>query len=89
MLIAMPAGPSGVFKGSIEYQESVLPPAVGARIAVEAATVMGWERWVGARGQVIGMRTFGTSAPGGDLMKRYGFTPANVVATAKQMLGRE
>jgi len=72
-----------------EYQESVLPPAVSARIAVEAASPMGWERWVGAKGQVIGMRTFGTSAPGPLLMKHYGFTPDNVVATAKQMLGRE
>jgi transketolase len=73
---------------SDDYQESVLPPAVTARIAVEAASVMGWERWVGTRGQVIGMRTFGHSAPAAALMKRFGFTPANVVATAKQMLGR-
>jgi len=71
-----------------EYQDSVLPPDVTARIAVEAGTVMGWERYVGTAGEVIGMRTFGSSAPAPALFKRYGFTPANIVATAKQMLGR-
>jgi len=72
----------------IEYQDSVLPPEVTARIAVEAGTVMGWERYVGAAGEVIGMRTFGRSAPAPALFKRYGFTSANIVTTANQLLGR-
>ncbi|HQR40616.1 MAG TPA: transketolase [Blastocatellia bacterium] len=72
---------------SDEYRESVLPTAVTARIAIEQASTFGWGRYVGANGRVIGMKTFGASAPLKELQKRYGFEPENVVATAKEMLG--
>jgi transketolase len=70
------------------YRDSVLPPNVLARVSVEAGTVIGWDRYVGARGARIGMHTFGASAPIGDLMKRFGFTPENVLAAAKEQLSR-
>jgi transketolase len=70
------------------YKKSVLPPAVKARVSVEAASVFGWERYVGTEGVIIGMTTFGASAPLKDLMKKYGFTVDNVVAAAKEVLAR-
>ena len=70
-----------------EYRESVLPPGVKARIAIEQASTFGWERYVGDAGQVIGMKTFGASAPLKELQKRFGFEPGRVVATAKELLG--
>ncbi len=69
-----------------EYRESVLPPEVTARVAVEQASTLGWERYVGLRGEVIGMQTFGASAPLKELQKRFGFTPERVVAAAKDQL---
>jgi transketolase len=72
----------------VEYQESVMPPAVKARVAVEQATTLGWERYVGSGGRTIGMKTFGASAPLKELQKRFGFEPERVVAAAKQQLGR-
>jgi transketolase len=71
------------------YRESVLPPKVTARIAVEQGSVLGWERYVGASGQVIGMKTFGASAPLKELQKKFGFEPERIVATAKELLGRK
>ena len=69
------------------YRDSVLPPAVTARIAIEQASTFGWERYVGLRGKVIGMHTFGASAPLKALQQEFGFTVDNVVATAKALLG--
>ncbi len=70
------------------YRDSVLPPDVSARVAVEQASCFGWERYVGATGVVIGMQTFGASAPLKALQQQFGFTVEHVVATAKQVLGR-
>jgi transketolase len=71
------------------YRESVLPPTVTARVAVEQGSVLGWERYVGASGRVIGMKTFGASAPLKELQKKFGFEPERIVATAKELLGRK
>jgi transketolase len=71
-----------------EYRDGVLPPAVTARIAVEQAGALGWERYVGAAGRVIGMRSFGASAPAAALQRRFGFTPEAILATAEELLGR-
>ena len=70
------------------YRESVLPPAVSARIAVEQGSVLGWDRYVGPTGRIIGMKTFGASAPLKELLRRFQFEPERVVATAKELLGR-
>jgi transketolase len=71
-----------------EYQDSVLPPNVRARVAVEQASTFGWERYVGTSGHVIGMNTFGASAPLKELQRKFGFEPDQVVAAAKKQLGR-
>ncbi len=71
------------------YREEVLPAAVTARVAVEAGSVIGWDRYVGPKGVVIGMRNFGASAPIDALMKRFGFTPAAVLAAARGQLRPE
>jgi transketolase len=68
------------------YRDEVLPPAVTARVAVEQASTLGWERYVGTSGRVIGMRTFGASAPLKALQQKFGFTPEHVVAMAKAQL---
>ncbi len=68
------------------YREEVLPAAVKKRLAVEAAHPMGWERFTGSDGDVIGVSTFGASAPGEILMKKYGFTVENVMARARALL---
>ncbi len=73
---------------SREYRDAVLPPGITARIAVEQAAAIGWERYVGAGGRVIGMRTFGASAPIADLQRRFGFTAEHIVASVGEMLGR-
>ena len=73
---------------SEEYQDSVLPPKVKARVAVEQASTLGWERYVGRSGQVIGMKTFGASAPLKELQRKFGFEPDHIVAAAKKQLGR-
>jgi transketolase len=70
------------------YRDEVLPPAVRARVAVEAAVPFGWERWVGDAGEIIGMERFGASAPAEDLFERFGFTPARVAASAREVLAR-
>jgi transketolase len=71
-----------------EYRNSVLPPTVKARVAVEEASTFGWERYVGDSGVVIGMKTFGASAPLKELQRKFGFEPERVVAAAKELLGR-
>jgi len=71
------------------YRESVLPPEITARVAVEQGSVLGWERYVGWGGKVIGMKTFGASAPLKELQRKFGFEPERVVATAKELLGRK
>ena len=71
-----------------EYRDSVLPPSVKARVAVEQASTFGWERYVGTSGHVIGMKTFGASAPLKELQRKFGFEPDRVVAAAKEQLGR-
>jgi transketolase len=68
------------------YRDGVLPPAVRARVAIEQASTFGWERYVGAGGQVIGMATFGASAPLKELQKEFGFTVEHVVAAARAQL---
>jgi transketolase len=70
------------------YRDSVLPPSITARIAVEQASVLGWDRYVGPAGRVIGMKTFGASAPLKALQEYFGFEPDRVVASAKELLGR-
>lgn len=69
-----------------DYRDSVLPPAVKARVAIEQASTFGWERYVGRHGHIIGMKTFGASAPLKELLKKYGFEPERVVAVAKEVL---
>ena len=69
------------------YRQEVLPPAVKARVAVEAGVTFGWERWVGDAGAVVGVDHFGASAPAEVLFEQFGFTVANLVATAKRVLG--
>ena len=71
-----------------DYRDSVLPPAVRARVAVEQASVFGWERYVGSSGAVIGMQTFGASAPLKALQGKFGFTPDKVVEVAMAQLKR-
>jgi transketolase len=71
---------------SAEYRESVLPAAVKARVAVEQASTLGWERYVGSTGRVVGMTTFGASAPLKDLQALFGFTPDAVAAAAREQL---
>jgi transketolase len=70
------------------YREQVLPAAVKARVAVEMGSMLGWAKYVGAEGAVIGMSTFGASAPLKDLLKHFGFTKEHVVAEAKKQLAR-
>ena len=74
---------------SKEYRDSVLPPGVKARLAIEQASTFGWERYVGDAGRIIGMETFGASAPLKELQNKFGFEPDRVVATAKEMLGKK
>jgi len=69
-----------------EYRDLVLPPAVTARVAIEQASTFGWERYVGASGRVIGMQTFGASAPLKELQKKFGFEPDAVCKEAKELL---
>ena len=69
-----------------EYRETVLPPRVKARVAVEQGSTLGWERYVGESGRVIGMKTFGASAPLKELQRKFGFEPERVMAAAMEQL---
>ena len=68
------------------YRNSVLPPEIKARVSVEQAAVMGWDKYVGTTGEIIGMHTFGSSAPLPDLLKKFGFTPDKVLEAAKNQI---
>jgi transketolase len=70
------------------YRDSVLPPEVTARVAVEQASTFGWERYVGTAGRIIGMKTFGASAPLKELLRKYGFEPKRVTEVVKELLGK-
>jgi transketolase len=70
------------------YQDSVLPPSVSARVTVEEASPIGWDRFAGRSGVVLGMRTFGMSAPMKIVAQHFGFTAEHVIAAAKETLAR-
>jgi transketolase len=69
-------------------RDAVVPPGCRARVAVEAASPLGWDRWVGDDGEVIGMTTFGASAPSKVLFEEFGFAPERIAARAREVLGR-
>jgi transketolase len=71
------------------YRDEVLPPRVAARIAVEQGSMLGWDRYVGAAGRIVGMKTFGASAPLRELQRKFGFEPERVLAIAMELLGRK
>lgn len=68
------------------YRDAILPPAITARVAIEAASPLGWERYIGQRGKMVGMTTFGASAPGEDALRHFGFTVENVIAQVQNLL---
>ena len=70
------------------YKQSVFPPNVTARVSVEMAATLGWERYVGLKGKIVGMHSFGASAPLKDVLKRFGFVTENVIAAVKEVLGK-
>ena len=70
------------------YRQKVLPADVPVRVSVEAGHTMGWDRYVGSAGAAIGVTTFGASAPGDEVLRRYGFTTENIVETALKLLGK-
>jgi transketolase len=70
------------------YRDEVLPPAVTARLAVEAASPLGWERWVGYQGEIIGLNHFGASAPIADVYKHFNFTPEFIAQRARDLVER-
>lgn len=69
------------------YRESVLPPAATRRVTIEAGATLGWERYAGSEGRIIGMTTFGASAPYKDLREHFGFTTERIVSEARELLG--
>ena len=71
-----------------DYRDQVLPPAVTARVAVEEASTLGWDRYVGDRGAVVGMHTFGASAPLKQLLTKFGFTPERVAQVARELVAQ-
>ncbi|MGI8425467.1 MAG: transketolase [Actinomycetota bacterium] len=73
---------------SQSYRNEVLPPSVRARVSIEAGTTLGWERWIGDEGKAIGVDHFGASAPGAKIMEEFGFSPDNVVETARRVYER-
>ncbi|HEY6027277.1 MAG TPA: transketolase C-terminal domain-containing protein, partial [Pseudolabrys sp.] len=70
------------------YRDNVLPPDITARVSVEMGSVIGWDRYAGPTGAKIGMHTFGSSAPLKDLLTKFGFTPAKVLAAAKEQIAK-
>ena len=70
---------------SPEYRDKVLPPAVKARVAIEQASTLGWERYVGSSGAIIGMKTFGSSAPLKELQVKFGFEPDRIVEVVREL----
>ncbi|MBW2690830.1 MAG: transketolase, partial [Deltaproteobacteria bacterium] len=73
-------------KQTQDYRDQVLPPECLNRVAVEAASTFGWERYVGLKGKIIGMQSYGASAPADQLMEKFGFTVENVIAKVKELL---
>ena len=71
-----------------EYQDSVIPPSVTARVTVEQASTFGWERYAGSTGTMIGMHTFGASAPLKALLTKFGFTPEKVAEAAREQVAK-
>jgi transketolase len=69
-----------------EYRDKVLPPQITARLAIEAGIKLGWEHYTGLAGKILGMESFGASAPGPVLYEKFGFTAANIVNTARELL---
>jgi transketolase len=69
-----------------EYRDSVLPPGVGARLAIEPGVAMSWWKWVGSQGDVLGIERFGASAPGTRVLEELGFTVENIAARARALL---
>jgi transketolase len=69
-----------------DYKDSVLPPTVKARVAVEAGLPLGWEKYTGDNGTIIGISTFGASAPGATVLKHFGFSADNIVETALKLV---
>ena len=67
-------------------RDSVLPPQVSRRIAIEQGSMLGWDRYVGPAGKVVGMKTFGASAPLKELQRKFGFEPERVIDLAREML---
>jgi transketolase len=87
-LISMPS--TELFEAqSQEYRDKVLPPAISARLVIEAASPFGWRQYAGERGDIIGVDKFGDSAPGKVMMEKFGFTAENVVKRAKQLLAKQ
>ena len=85
-VVSMPS--TDIFdRQSRQYQDSVLPPGVTKRLAIEAASPFGWDKYVGAGGDIICVDRFGDSAPGAVMMEKYGFTPENIVERAMKLLG--
>jgi transketolase len=79
-----------LFEGQDEaYRHTVLPPAIDRRVAVEQASTLGWERYTGSKGTIIGMKTFGASAPLKELLVKFGFTGEHVLSAAKEQLARK
>jgi transketolase len=70
------------------YRDQVLPPAVRARVCVEALGTLGWHRFAGDAGEVIGMTTFGASGPAKDVFRHFGFTPERVAETGRAVVER-
>jgi transketolase len=86
-VVSMPSW--GIFEAqSDEYKNQVLPPAVKARVSVEAAATFGWSQYVGPTGKMIGMHRFGASAPIKDVLKKFGFTPEKVVEAARAAIAQ-
>jgi transketolase len=71
------------------YRESVLPKAIKKRVTVEAAATLGWHKWAGDEGAIIGIDHYGASAPGEEVMKNFGFTAEHVTSAALRLLGRD
>jgi transketolase len=70
------------------YRDEVLPPSISARVAIEAASTFGWERWVGQTGEIVGLNRFGASAPIADIYKNLNFTPEFIAQRARDLLER-
>ena len=70
------------------YRDDILPPSVTARVTVEAGAVIGWDRYAGPDGAIIGMHSFGESAPGTDVMRKFGFVADKVLQAAKDQIAR-